>query len=105
MTKKRKADKERQDVPPQNRIAVKAKEAEKRAEPNRKKQEKREGSVAERIASLEKRGLAIDEEMCREEIFSDGEAMRRLTAEKASLTAELETLYAEWMSAAGGENA
>ncbi len=50
----------------------------------------------EKIAALEARDQAIDEELSREEIFTDVARCNALTNEKAQLAQELETLYALW---------
>ncbi len=71
------------------------KENRKEAERRKRQQEKRETEVAARIESLEKRNLVLDAELCREEIFTDAAALRRLTTERAANGEELETLYEE----------
>ena len=76
---------------------VSEKESRKDAEKTKRQREKHEAEVAARIESIEKRTLAIDAELCREEIFSDPAALRRLTEERATLNEELEALYDQLM--------
>ncbi len=49
-----------------------------------------------RIAELEARDSEIDTLLTQEEIFTDLEAVTRLSAEKADIAADLETLYEAW---------
>src|SRR5690606_12192522 len=72
-----------------------AREIQKDAEKERRRREKREAEVVARIETLEARGAAIDQELCRPEVFGDAAALRRLTEEKDAATDELEALYAE----------
>jgi ATP-binding cassette subfamily F protein 3 len=67
----------------------------KASEKERRRREKREAEAAARIEALEVRNVAIDAELCREEVFRDAQALRRLTAEKDANAAEIEGLYAE----------
>ncbi len=80
-------------------------EAAREAEKARRRREKREAEAAARIEALEARCAAIDAELCREEVFTDPEALRRLAAEKDECTSEIEALYAELaeLEAAGRE--
>ena len=48
------------------------------------------------ISSLEARSNEIDEEMSREEVFTDVGKVTSLSKEKAALTTQLEVLYNEW---------
>ena len=54
----------------------------------------------EEIARLEERSAAIDEEISREEIYTDPEKLRALSEEKGELTEKLEKLYEDWSSLA-----
>ena len=50
----------------------------------------------EKIASLEQRDKAIDEELADEKIFTDVAKCTALTNEKAAIAKELEELYELW---------
>ncbi|MDY3918645.1 MAG: ABC-F family ATP-binding cassette domain-containing protein, partial [Candidatus Limivivens sp.] len=50
----------------------------------------------ERIAALEARDKAIDEELAKEEVFTQVSECMKLNTEKASILEELETLYEKW---------
>ena len=50
----------------------------------------------EKIASLEQRDKAIDEELADEKIFTDVAKYTALTNEKAAIAKELEELYELW---------
>src|SRR5690606_19978439 len=67
----------------------------KETEKARRRREKREAEAAARIEALEARNVAIDADLCRQEVFTDPEALRRLSAEKDANGSEIEALYAE----------
>lgn len=50
----------------------------------------------ERIEALEARDKEIDEQMTREEVFTDVQKCIELGQEKAELAQELEALYEKW---------
>ncbi len=65
------------------------------ADKARRRREKREAEVVARIEALEERNGVIDRELCREEVFTDPEAVRRLAEEREAANRELEDLYRE----------
>ncbi len=69
----------------------------KEVEKAKRQREKRESEVGSRIESIEKRNMTIDADLCKEEIFSDSNALRQLSGERAANNEELEALYEELM--------
>lgn len=65
-----------------------------------RKKQARLKKVEDEIASLEGRDAEIDEEMSREEVFSDVTRVTELSKEKAGIAEKLEGLYDEWSSLA-----
>ncbi|MBP3874019.1 MAG: ABC-F family ATP-binding cassette domain-containing protein [Lachnospiraceae bacterium] len=65
-----------------------------------RKKEARLRETEDEIASLEERGSIIDDQLSREEIFTDIGKVTELTTEKADIEKRLEALYDEWASLA-----
>ncbi|HCI84667.1 MAG TPA: ABC transporter [Lachnospiraceae bacterium] len=61
-----------------------------------RKKENRLKKLEAEISGLEARSNEIDEEMSREEVFTDVGKVTSLSKEKAALTTQLEVLYNEW---------
>ncbi len=71
-------------------------EKQKREQAKTRKREARLKETEEKIASLEESDREIDEELSREEVFTDLERVTQLTNRKAQIALQLEKLYDEW---------
>ncbi|MGH9456933.1 MAG: ABC-F family ATP-binding cassette domain-containing protein [Thermoanaerobaculia bacterium] len=60
------------------------------------KSDRRAEAIQQRIAEAEAEIAANDAELCREEVWKDGERVRNLQARNQQLRTEIESLYAEW---------
>lgn len=63
-----------------------------------RKKEARLKKLEDEIASLEQRDALIDEEMAKEEVFTDVAKVTDLSREKDEISKKLEVLYDEWSS-------
>lgn len=70
--------------------------AQKEAQAKERKRQNELKKTEERITALEERDGEIDELMTHEDIYSNSVKCQELSKEKASIAAELETLYERW---------
>ena len=74
--------------------------AQKEAQAKERKRQNDLKKLEEKIALLESRDKAIDEEMSNPDIFTNSVKCQELSKEKADIMDELESLYEEWESLA-----
>ncbi len=90
-------------VPPAGPAGTPAPTPKPRASSEQKKREKRIKKIDEEIAALEERIASAERErerndllLCSEEVYRDGERMKKIQAQNADLKAMVDLLYARW---------
>ena len=70
--------------------------ADKERQARERKLKNEKAAIEARISELEERSAAIDDEMTREEVFTDMKKCLQLTKEQQAIQKEIEDLFTRW---------